>query len=146
MFGGHLGEKVRNNRFLREFFEPEAFAKFKRYVLTGLLSFAIEYALFYALFNFAHLKDMYAHTLALSVTFWFNFIINRIWSFKSKANLKKQLLQYLTLYLINLAITNALLYFLSHVLSLNPNFGKILVMGAIICWNFIIYKKVIYKE
>ena len=146
MYRGRFIERLKSNRFLREFFEPEAFAKFKRYVLTGLMSFAIEYTLFYLLFNFAHLKDMYAHTLALSVTFWFNFIINRIWSFKSKANLKKQLLQYFTLYLINLAITNALLYLLSHVLSLNPNFSKILVMGAVVCWNFILYKKVIYRE
>ncbi|MDD4494476.1 MAG: GtrA family protein [Eubacteriales bacterium] len=146
MSGGRLRDKIKENKFIKDFLKPEVLAQFKRYVITGVSCFALEYLLFYLLLEVFHASDLVSNIIALTTVFWVNFFMNRIWSFKSKANLKKQLLQYLVLYLFNLCATTGLIYVLSHILLIDPRISKIIVQCAVVSWNFLLYKKVIYKE
>jgi len=88
---------------------------------------------------------LFANAIAYVVVFWFNFLVNRIWSFKSKVNIFKQLGQYAVLFVFNLFATSALLWLLSDKIGIIPAISKVLVMGLVVCWNFVLYKKVIYK-
>jgi len=40
---------------------------------------------------------------------------------------------------------SALMWFLTDKIGIISKISKILVMGLVVCWNFILYKKVIYK-
>jgi len=80
-----------------------------------------------------------------SFIFAFNFMLNRIWSFRSKVNLKRQILKYAMLFFFNLLASSAVLFLLSDAGGLDPLISKIIVMCAIVPWNFIMYKKVIYR-
>jgi len=133
------------NQFLADFFNNQALAQLKRYLVIGFSTFTIEYCLFFILSQIFELWYIYANSVALAVVFWFNFLLNRYWSFRSKAKLGKQLIQYGILFFVNIGMSNLLLYFLSDKLGIMPLISKILVMSAIVMWNFIIYKKVIYK-
>jgi putative flippase GtrA len=146
MSGGHLRNKIQSIRLIKDFMNTEVFAQFKRYVITGVSCFALEYILFYLLLDVLMVSALLSNIIALTTVFWVNFFLNRIWSFKSKANLKKQLIQYLALYLFNLCATTGLIYVLSHILLINPKISKILVQCAVVSWNFVLYKKVIYRE
>ncbi|MGE5613009.1 MAG: GtrA family protein [Bacillota bacterium] len=116
-----------------------------RYVITGLSSAAIEFTLLYVFKDMAGLSVITANSAALSIVFWFNFLMNRYWSFKSTMKLQKQLVMYLLLFLFNLLASDAIMYLLVEKLSIQYLFAKVLSIGAMVCWNFILYKKVIYK-
>ncbi|TYQ16157.1 UNVERIFIED_CONTAM: GtrA-like protein [Acetivibrio alkalicellulosi] len=164
--------KLKQHKFFSDLLKPEVFSQLKRYLITGFSSFSLEYILFRVFneiifekivpFGFSLVSsvsknsfnadlDIFTYNYLLSNTivyvfiFWFNFLANRIWSFKSKINFSKQLKQYLILFAFNLFAVNTLLYLFSEKIGIIPHISKILVMGSVVCWNFIIYKKVIYK-
>lgn len=123
----------------------EDFQKFKRYVIVGLLSFAIEYGLYTLLFAVLNVNYLLSNMLVYSVTFWFNFLLNRCWSFNARNNLKHQLILYGILFIFNFTVTNVMIYVFSDILGIYPLISKVLIMFAVVSWNFIIYKRVIYK-
>ncbi|NMB32850.1 MAG: GtrA family protein [Clostridium sp.] len=172
MLTNNLLEKLKKHKFFSEMLTPESLSQMKRYVITGFSGFAIEYLLFNIFYNFIFKRffpagftlaksiisgivhydlkgDTYryllANAIAYVVVFWFNFLLNRFWSFKSKVNIFKQLRQYGILFFFNLFATSVFLYLLSEKIGIIPEISKILVMGLVVCWNFILYKKVIYK-
>lgn len=117
-----------------------------RYLITGFTAFGIEYALYVLLFRGLGIHYITASTLVYAVVFWFVFLMNRYWSFQSQGDIRKQLLQYGLLFLFNLLVANVLLmYLLTDIFGVSPYFSPILKMGMIVCWNFLIYKYIIYR-
>ena len=80
--------------------------------------------------------------------------MTRLFAFRSKATVLRQLLSYGFLFAFNLVVGNIFLFAgIRHLLVLAAGEGswpvlylpKILIMVFIVSWNFILYKKVIYK-
>ncbi|HHV58702.1 MAG TPA: GtrA family protein [Clostridiaceae bacterium] len=138
-------DKLAKIPFLNEFLNERTFEQFKKYFITGCLSFALEYSIFTLLFQVIRLWYITANTIAYIIIFWFNFLLNRYWSFKSRENIKKQLVLYGCLFFINIFATNGLMYLLSDMAGIPPQISKVLIMGAVVSWNFVIYKKIIYR-
>lgn len=136
------------------------FMQFVRYVIVGTLSFILEYSIFNFLYyyffkiieisielkvlNKQSLILIISNSIAYFIVFWFCFFLNRNWSFKSKSNLKIQLLKYTLLFFFNLFFGNIFLSFLNNTFLLEPYFSKFILMLTITIWNFVIYKKIIY--
>ncbi len=117
-----------------------------RYLITGISSFVLEYILFYTLFRLLGINEFISNSIALAIVFWFNFLMNRYWSFKSKEKLSRQLILYGLLFTFNISISNLFIYGSSVVLGMSPLISKILIMCLIVIWNFVLYKTVIYKK
>ncbi|NLD46782.1 MAG: GtrA family protein [Clostridiaceae bacterium] len=172
MFLHNIINKLRGHKIISDFLTPQSFGQFRRYLITGFTSFGVEYTLFlilneivfvrvtppfyseinnlvFSLTNESMTMFTYnyqlSNTLVYIVIFWFNFLANRIWSFKSKQKLGKQLSIYSVLFILNLIIISSLFHLFSDVLGIMPRIAKVLIMGFVVCWNFIIYKKIIYK-
>jgi putative flippase GtrA len=124
----------------------ESLGQLFRYIFTGLISFGIEYSLFILLYRVFEIWYITSHVSVYIVVFWFNFFVNRLWSFKSKSNLQRQLSMYTLLFVFNLIVATLIMYLLSEILRITPLISKVLVMGMTVSWNFIIYKTVIYKK
>lgn len=149
-----LKERILNTRLAKEFMNPETLGQFIRYFIVGIVGFALEYTLFIILRKILG-HEMLVNILVYTVIFWFNFLLNKFFSFKSKKNFKKQLGYYCILFAINLLVGNVLLFSgIRYLLVLGFGEGswpvlylpKILIMFFIVSWNFILYKKIIYKE
>lgn len=138
-------QKLKKNRFLADMLEPEAFRQLLRYLATGFSSAAIEFTLLYVFKEVLNLTVLEANSAALTIVFWFNFLMNRLWSFKSKGALKKQLMMYAVLFVFNLGASDLIMHVLTTTLSLQYLIAKVFAIGAVVSWNFILYKKVIYK-
>lgn len=137
--------KIKRIKLFEIFFSKESFGQFVKYLVVGASSFVLEYALFYLLIDRYDIWYILANSIVYFFIFWFNFLLNRIWSFKSKVDFKKQILKYAMLFIFNLLATSGILYILSDSIGIDPRISKILVMMLIIPWNFTMYKKVIYK-
>ena len=133
------------NKIFAFFLEGKSKKQFIRYIIVGFSSFILEYLLFFTLFKVIGINELISNPIAIAVVFWFNYLMNRYWSFKSKSKLGKQLLLYLILFAFNTIISNLFIYIGIDLLNISPLISKVVIMGLIVIWNFVIYKKVIYK-
>jgi len=128
-----------------EFKKTDLYEHFTKYVATGLMSVTIEYSLFRLMLDILEIHYLIANTIAYIIVFWFGFLMYKFWVFKSRGNTRRQLILYLVLFTINIGALNGLMYVLSGIVGIPPEFSKIMAMGSVVLWNFIIYRKVIYK-
>lgn len=142
----NLMKKTTQSKSIKYFLGEQSLRQFSRYLIIGFSSFFLEYALFFGLFRGIGLTAIISNTLAITIAFCFNFIMNRNWSFQSQSNIMKQLFQYLLLFSFNLMVSNIFIYATQEYMNISPLISKVLIMGLIVIWNFIIYKKVIYKN
>lgn len=133
------------NKILARFLTPELIGQVIRYLITGFSSAAIEFSLLMLCRDIFHLSIVVSNSIALTIIFWFNYLMNRKWSFKSTVSLKKQLPMYLVLFIFNLGASDLIMFLLTTKLSLNYLLAKVFAIGAVVTWNFFLYKKVIYK-
>lgn len=145
MIGNVVMEKLKKTKYLSQLLTPEFLGQLSRYLVTGFSSAAIELTLLFVFRDIAELSIVISNSIALTIVFWFNFLVNRIWSFKSTANLRKQLAMYLVLFAFNLVASDFIMYLLTTKLSLQYLLAKVFAIGAVVTWNFFLYKKVIYK-
>lgn len=139
--------------FLKNRLTPETVGQFLRYLVVGFTTFGVEYTLFILFRRWLPIPELVVNIGVYSIIFWLNFLLNRQFAFRSKANLFRQLLAYGFLFAFNLVVGNILLFSaIRQGLVLLAGEGswpvmylpKILIMVFIVSWNFILYKKVIY--
>ncbi|NLB77445.1 MAG: GtrA family protein [Clostridiaceae bacterium] len=139
---------------LKNLFTPDSLAQFFRYIFVGIFCFSIEYIMFIVLRKLLPISELLVNISVYSVIFWLNFLLNKFYSFRSRENFKRQLFLYCILFFFNLIVGNILLFSgIRYVLVLLSGDGtwpvlylpKVLIMFFIISWNFVLYKKVIYK-
>lgn len=141
----NMYEKVCENKYFGRFLTPELVGQLVRYCVTGVSSATLEFLLLLIGKDALKLQVITSNSIALSIVFWFNFLMNRKWSFKSTADLKKQLSRYLVLFIFNLTASDFIMYLLVTKLAMYYLFAKLFAIGAITLWNFFMYKKVIYR-
>ena len=87
-----------------------------------------------------------SQTVSFLYGFILSFFLQKAWVFKSKGNIKSELLKYGLLATINLVISNLLLWILVDQTGLNDLLSKVAVMVLIAVWNFFIFQKVVFRK
>ena len=115
-----------------------------RYGFVGGASAILELALFQAFYSFTDVGIAQSNIIAVVVSTAVNFAMNRSVTFRSTSNPIKSLVLYLMLFLFNTAFsTLTITWFTSF--GLYPIIAKILTMACIIMWNYVLYRKFIFK-
>lgn len=126
------------------FMRHETVKQFIRYIITGISAALLEYLVFNILYYY--MKTLYIpNSAGMASGLVLSFILNRVWSFRSKSNTVRQLVMYLALFCINMLISNYAIYLLADVIGITPALSKAMIMSLVVIWNFIIYRKIIYK-
>lgn len=146
--------KINNLKLVHQILGEKATEQFIKYLVVGLATFTLETTLLF-LFNklvqllrpdlAAATVATYANLPAVTIVFWFNFLLNRNWTFQSSNNIWRQLLIYLPLFVINISLGTFILNYLIRVFGIYYLISKVISVGVILCWNLIIYKKIIFK-
>jgi len=92
------------------------------------------------------LNVFYANVISLTVAFWFSFLVNRKFSFRSKAPIFGQLGIYTPLFFFNLVATSIIVGYLVNDLAVLPVVAKIASIGCVVSWNFVFYKLAIFRR
>lgn len=124
--------------------------KFIRYLGVGVSAFIVEYLMFVAL-NSAGQALLVSQTLSFMGGLIVSFTGNRKLTFGGRAtdyalSGSSQMGRYLVLALINLALSNLTIYILVDGIGIHALFAKVLVMGAVVAWNFVIFNKIIFRR
>lgn len=120
------------------------FAQLLRYVLVGGSSAAFELAAFQALYALAGVGIAASNIIALVASTTLNFTLNRSVTFKSAANPMRSLVLYLALFAFNTTFSTLGITKLVD-LGVHSAIAKLMTMACIVMWNFVLYKKVIFK-
>jgi putative flippase GtrA len=123
-------------------------ARFSKYLIAGGLTVSIEYGSFAALFAFSNGKHVaIANSISYGLGLISSFLLNRFWVFNHGQHkaVGHQAIQYGVLIAVNLALTNGIIFVLDQ-MGVTPYIGKIVAMGAVVIWNFVLYQKIIFKK
>ncbi len=110
------------------FLGGRSIGQFIRYLITGFSTFGLEYLIFYSLFVLIGMSELIANSVSIAVVFWFNYLANRLWSFKSKEKISKQILQYGVLFFVNIGISNLFMHASSAMFGISPLISKVFIM------------------
>ena len=122
--------------------------RFSSYIVVGISAFLIEYISFFALISMAS-QLLVAQSISFLLGLMVSFYGNRNHTFRSDDSYaltgRSQLRRYVSLAICNLILTNVLIYVLVHYIALTPVVAKILVMGSVVAWNYLIFSRFIFK-
>jgi putative flippase GtrA len=117
-----------------------------RYFSVGVLAFSTDYLVLMGSFYILHLPLKISTALGFLTGFAISFTINRSWVFGKNAqrkNLARQVTEYIALIIFNLLFTIWAVSFLNDH-GIKPSIGKLGVMALIMCWNYALFRWVIF--
>lgn len=117
--------------------------RFIKYLIVGGSSALLEVIIF-SFLRILSFDLSLANIVAVATATLYNFFLNRGWSFAAGSKLKRSFLLYLILFFFNLAFsTTAIQVIVS--LGFIEVLAKLLTMVLITIWNYVLYRKVIFK-
>jgi putative flippase GtrA len=122
------------------------YKKIIKFLISGFLAAGMEYGVFLILFQLLSLEVLLSNSVSFLCGLIVSFSLNRAWVFNSRENGKKQFAAYFTLALVNLAISNVLVWAMVHQLYVSAFVAKFLCMGLIATWNYVIFGKLIFRK
>lgn len=124
-----------------------------RFILVGSTNTAIDFAVLFFLTSIG-LSDLTSNFISTSVALTFSFFANKKFTFQDKTDDKLQFIRFLTVTLVGLWIIQPLIIELTK-MGLNSIInnskiilfiGKLLATGFTLIWNYLLYKKFVYKN
>jgi len=120
------------------------FASVLRYLLVGGASAVFELGLFQVMFQLTAHNVAISNPVAVTAATVLNYALNRSWAFKSRVNVARSAMLYLGLFLLNLAFSTAVIA-QAVAMGALPIVAKAATMVCIVLWNFVLYRKVIFR-
>lgn len=129
--------------------QPHILRQLAKYFITGGSTVAADYGTFALLYSVVSAPLFVATTGSLVAGLTVSFTLNRIWVFgarKERAHKAApiQMALYITLFLFNTGFTYLFIKLLTDN-GLNAYAAKFLSILIIMVWNFVIYKKIIFR-
>lgn len=118
-----------------------------KYFVVGLLAFFTDYLVLLFGYYAVNLPLEIATTLGFMAGFAISFTSNRQWVFggQQRKKIKRQVTEYSILVGFNYIFTVVAVSALNG-LEIDPEIGKLLVMAVIMCWNYALFRWVIFAE
>lgn len=120
---------------------------FFRYLLIGVTTFVLDFGIFNLLSIKFSTKPIVANLISTFVSLFFNFTMSNFWTFKLGGGQKLQKLsRYAVLAIFNYIFGNIAMYLFIEHTDLNHNLAKALITLTVVAWNFLLYKKWVFRE
>ena len=128
-----------------------------RFAIIGAFNTALDFAILIFLAHFLGVSKIIANTISTGVCFVISFFLNKKITFESAAKSRRDTVRELTLFtLVTLfglwVIQGAIIWAIVPIFErfLSPNIAtlaaKIPATAASLIWNFVMYKKVVFRE
>lgn len=107
-----------------------------KFGLVGLLGMAVDFGVTWLFKEKVRINRFVANALGFSCAVVLNFVLNRFWTFRSHApNVEGQLLRFVLVSLIGLALNTGIVYYLNH-RKLNFYLSKAIAIFLVFFWNY----------
>lgn len=119
-----------------------------RFVISGGCAAFVEYATFFFFVHFLNIQVILAQPLSFSCGVITSYILNKFWVFgHGMKNVKRiELVLFGSLAMFNLFFTTVLMEVSVYLLHIQPLIVKIILMGCVAVWNYVIFNKIIFRS
>jgi len=122
----------------------DSIIQFSKYIIIGGTSALCELLLF-TIFQVLGIGIFISNISSVIIATIINYLLNKSWAFKSKKSSIKSLVLYISLFIFNITFSSQFIIILSNK-GIQSIIAKLISMILITCWNFVLYKKIIFKE
>jgi len=109
----------------------------KRYAVVGATSMVIDFGILYILTDIFGVYYLTSATASFVVAAFYNYFLNRHWTFRSNGSRRKQLPIFFAIAIIGVALNNGIMYIGVDQFGLWYIYAKIFATGIVTTWNFI---------
>lgn len=118
------------------------FVQIFKFIIVGGIATIIDWAIYYVLYNFLHVKPLIANILSFSVSVIYNYTASVKWVFdvngsKSK---KKMFIEFMIFSIVGLLLTELLLWIGIDLINMNAMIAKIIATAIVMVFNFVTRK------
>ena len=99
---------------------------------------AVDFAVTYACKELLRLNKYLANALGFITAATSNYALNRLWTFHSSNSIPAEYAKFIGIAVIGLGVNSAVIYLLVEKLKLHFYFSKLLAIGVVTCWNFLL--------
>lgn len=114
------------------------FQKFIKFCVVGFSGMVIDFGTTWLLKEKVKVNKYFANSTGFILAATSNYFWNRFWTFHSENNhIVTEYFSFIIISLIGLAINNLIIYILSDRLKFNFYLAKLIAIGVVTVWNFI---------
>jgi putative flippase GtrA len=117
----------------------------QKYMAVGLSSTVIDFGILFILTDFFYVHYLVSATIAFILAAFYNYFLNRSWTFRSNGKKRKQLPVFFIIATLGILLNNNVMYFSVEQLGLWYIYGKIIATGIVTFWNFFGNKYLTFK-
>ena len=120
---------------------------FIKFVIAGVLSVMIEYAVLIVFVEKVHLKVLFSNSIAFVAANTFNYLISRLWVFgKSNKRIRHELFLFFATGCVGLVINQSIMWILVNRYQLNYKLAKLFAIIVVVFWNFLTKKFLVFSD
>jgi len=126
-----------------------------RFLMVGGTNTVIDFVILFSLFNFLGLPKLYSNIISTSIALTFSLFANKTFTFKDKSKgTKEQTIKFLIITLFGLWVIQTIIIELVKIIigqSITDNniilgIGKIIATCVTLVWNYLMYRKFVFKR
>ncbi len=117
--------------------------QFSLYLCIGFTALGVDLGSYYALLS----MDVWYITASVIggiLGFFTSFLGNKYFVFRKREKFMAHLTKFFLVDMANIVATNIILYVLVEFVGISEELGKIIAMGCVVLWNFVLYKLFVY--
>lgn len=119
-------------------FHQEFILKFIKFGAVGFLGMFVDFGLTFLFKEVLKFNKYIANSIGFISAATSNYIFNRIWTFQSKdPEIAIQYVKFIVISIVGLALNNFVIYILNDKFKLNFYFAKVIAIGIVTIWNFL---------
>ncbi|NCO04977.1 MAG: GtrA family protein [Candidatus Magasanikbacteria bacterium] len=120
--------------------------QFIKYIIVGVTSFTFDILLLIGITEICSIKPFFAVIISQLIVLTYNFTVNKQWAFSHTAGAKQALMRYLILTVANYVFGILAMYAGNVVAGIDYRIVRVATVGAMVSWNFLLYKHWVYKQ
>lgn len=122
---------------MQHFFTQAFILKFIKFGIVGLSGVIVDFGTTYMCKEWLRIQKYVANSIGFTVAASSNYILNRIWTFRSQdPNIALEYTEFLLISLIGLGINNFILWIVHSRFKQNFYLSKLFAIGVVTVWNF----------
>lgn len=118
--------------------------RISKYLISGFSAFAIDWGVYLVCTRAFHMNEYIANIVSVLVGATFAFLANKFWSFGHRENTGRQTQRFAVLFVFNYLFQQTGFYVALNYLHAHDLIAKIVLIGMMVSWNFLIYKYWVY--
>lgn len=120
--------------------------QFIKYFIVGLTGFAIDLVSLVFIKEYLGFSAVLAVVINQIVVICITFLLQRRWTFRSKALAHQELVRYIMVFALNYVLAVGVMYVFAELLSYDYRLVRVVNIACSVSWNFLLYKVWVFQE